>query len=161
MLEVVEENVNMMEDKDHNCYDLNMSSLIHSNKPILMLRGAHSRESSQGPLVIRGPNSNQSSKPKQVSSQSLNVVMQSQGPLIIKGPSSNQPSKPKQVQSKNVPSKLVVNPKSSYNLVDHLQRTPTQILTFELLELSPRHKQVLEDALHMENVPNNLDVDQF
>ena len=58
MLEVVEESVNTMEDKDPNGYDLNMSSPIHGNKPILMLRGAHSKESSQGPLVIRGPNSN-------------------------------------------------------------------------------------------------------
>ena len=124
MLEVVEESVNMMEDKDPNGYNLNLSSPILGEKPILVLRGAHSRESSQGPLVIRGPNSNQSSKPKKVSSQSFNVVTWSQGPLVIKGPSSNQPSKPKQVQSKYVPSKLVVNPRSNYNLVDKFQRTP-------------------------------------
>ena len=96
-----------------------------------------------------------------MSSQSLNVVTQSQGPLVIKGPSSNQPSKPKQVQSNYVPSKLVVNPRLNYNLVDKLQRTPTQISIFELLELSPRHKKVLEDALHKENIPKNLDIDQF
>ena len=58
MLEVVEESVNMMEDKDPNGYDLNMSSLIHGNKPILMLRGAQYRESYKGLLVIKGPNSN-------------------------------------------------------------------------------------------------------
>ena len=126
-----------------------------------MLRGAHSRESSQVPLVIRCPNSNQSNKSKQLSSKSLNVVTQSQGPLIVKGPSSNQPSKPNQVQSKNVPSKPVVNPKENYYLVDQFQRTPTQISIFELLELSSRHKQVLEDALHMANIPNNLGFDQF
>ena len=65
------------------------------------------------------------------------------------------------MQSKNVPSKPIVNPKLNYNLVDQLQRIPTQILIFELVELSPRHRQVLEDALRMENVPKNLDVDQF
>ena len=90
-----------------------------------------------------------------MSSQSLNVVTQSQGPLVIKGPSSNQPSKSKKVQYKNVPSKPTINPKANYNLVDQLQRTPAQISIFELLELSPKHKQVLEDALRMENVPNN------
>ena len=56
MLEVVEESVNMMKNKDPNGHGLNMSSPIHANKPILMLRGAHSKESSEGPLVIRGPN---------------------------------------------------------------------------------------------------------
>ena len=55
---IVEESVNMMEDKDPNGYILNLSSPIPSKKPLLVLRGAHSRESSQGPLVIRGPNSN-------------------------------------------------------------------------------------------------------
>ena len=140
MLEVVEESVNMMEDKDPNCYDLNLSSPILGEKRILVLRGAYSRDSSQGPIVIRGPNSNQSSKPKKVSSQSLNVVTQSQDPLVVKGPSSNQPSKPKKVQSKNIPSRPMVNPRLNYNLVDQLQRTPTQILIFEILELSSRHK---------------------
>lgn len=57
--------------------------------------------------------------------------------------------------------KPAVNPESNYNLVDQLQRTPAQILIFEILELSPRHKQIFEDALCMENVPNNLDIDQF
>ena len=75
-----------------------------------------------------------------MSSQSLNVVTWSQGPLIVKGPSSNQPSKSKQVQSKSVPSKPMINPKANYNLVDQLQRTPTQISIFKLLELSLRHK---------------------
>ena len=62
----------MMKDENPNGCDLNLSSPIPGEKPVLVLRGAHSRESSQGPLVIRGPNSNQSSKPKKVSSQSLN-----------------------------------------------------------------------------------------
>ena len=87
MLEVVEESVNMMEDKDPNGYDLNMSSPMHGNKLVLVLKGAHSKESSQGPLVIRGPNS-------------------------------IQPSKTNQVKSKNITSKLVVNLKSNYSLVD-------------------------------------------
>ena len=56
MLEVVEESVNMMEGKDSSGYNLNLSSPILGKKPILVLRGAHSRELSQGPLVIRGPN---------------------------------------------------------------------------------------------------------
>ena len=87
----------------------------------------------------------------------LNVFTQIQGPLIIKGPSSNEPSKSNQVQSKSVPSKPAVNPKVNYNLVDQFQRTPTHISIFELLELPLRHKQVLENALCMENIPNNLD----
>lgn len=65
------------------------------------------------------------------------------------------------MQSKNVPSKPAINPKLNYNLVDQLQRTPAQISIFKLLELSLRHKQVLEDALQMANVPKNLDFDQF
>ena len=55
----------------------------------------------------------------------------------------------------------MVNPRSNYNLVDQLQRTLAQILIFEILELSLRHKQVLEDALCMKNIPKNLDVNQL
>ena len=66
-LEVLEESVNMMEDKDPNGHDSNMSSPIHGDKPILVLRGAHSKESSQGPLVIRGPNSNLCKFPPKIS----------------------------------------------------------------------------------------------
>ena len=58
MLEVVEGSVNMMEDKDPSGYDLNLSSPIPGEKPVLVPRGSHSRESSQGTLVIRGTNSN-------------------------------------------------------------------------------------------------------
>ena len=60
MLEVVEESVKMIEDKDPNDCDLNLISYIPGEKIILVLRGSHSRESSQGPLFIRGPNSNHS-----------------------------------------------------------------------------------------------------
>lgn len=50
---------------------------------------------------------------------------------------------------------------SSYDLVHQLQRTPTQISIFELLELSPLHKEILEKALRTTNVPTNIDPDQF
>ena len=46
MLEVVEESVNMMEDKDPSGYDLNLNSPIIGEKIVLVLMGAHSRESS-------------------------------------------------------------------------------------------------------------------
>ena len=58
MLEVIEKSVNMTEDKDPNGHGLNVSSPIHGNKPILVLRGDNSKVPTQGPLVIRGPNSN-------------------------------------------------------------------------------------------------------
>ena len=50
---------------------------------------------------------------------------------------------------------------SSYDLVHQLQRTPAQISIFELLKLSPLHKEILEKALCMENVPNDIDPDKF
>ena len=73
MLEVVEENVNMMRSKDPYGYD---SPPIVDEEPILVLKVPHFRELSHGPLVIKGPNSSHSSKPKQASSQNLNVVTQ-------------------------------------------------------------------------------------
>lgn len=85
MLELVEENVNMMRNKDPYGYNLDMDSPpIFDDKFILVLRGPHSK----------------------VSSQSLKVVTQSQGPLVIRGPNSSQPSKPKQVASKILPQNL-------------------------------------------------------
>ena len=57
-LGVVDENVNMMGNKESYGNDLDMDSPIHGENPSLVLRGTHSRVSSQGPLVIRGPNSN-------------------------------------------------------------------------------------------------------
>ena len=53
MLEVIEESANMMEDKYSSGYDSNFISPILGEKNIFVLRGAHSIESSQGPLVIR------------------------------------------------------------------------------------------------------------
>ena len=50
---------------------------------------------------------------------------------------------------------------SSYDLVHQLQKTPAQISIFELLELSPLHKEILEKALHAMRVPPNLDPDKF
>ena len=55
MIEVVEENVNMIEDTDPNGYDLNVSSLIHGEQSILVLRGPHPNVSSQGPLILKDP----------------------------------------------------------------------------------------------------------
>ena len=45
----------------------------------------------------------------------------------------------------------------SYDLVHQLQKTPAQISIFELLELSPLHKEILEKALRVASVPPNLD----
>ena len=59
-------------------------------------------------------------------------------------------------------SKQVVQPAiSSYNLVSHLQWTPTQISIFELLELSPLHKEILEKALRATNFPTYIDAKRF
>ena len=50
---------------------------------------------------------------------------------------------------------------SSYDLVQQLQKTPVQISIFELLELSPLHKEILEKALCVVSVPPNIDLDKF
>lgn len=46
---------------------------------------------------------------------------------------------------------------SIYDLVSQLQRTHAQILIFELLEISPLHKEILEKALCTSNFPMNTD----
>ena len=38
---------------------------------------------------------------------------------------------------------------------------PAQISIFELLELSPLHKDLLEKALHSTNIPIDIDAEQF
>ena len=44
-----------------------------------------------------------------------------------------------------------------YNLVNQLLKTPAHISIFELLQISPEHKEIFTKAL----VPNNLDVSRF
>lgn len=62
---------------------------------------------------------------------------------------------------KGVPSKTIATPSNQYNIVDQLQKIPTQISIFELLKISPSHKEVLEQALMATTILNNLDVCQF
>ena len=50
---------------------------------------------------------------------------------------------------------------SSYDLVHQLQKTPTQISIFELLELSPLHKEILEKALCVASILQNIELDKF
>lgn len=51
-------------------------------------------------------------------------------------------------------SKAKTLPKTQYNLVDQLQKTPAQISILELLKISPTHKDILEQALVDTIVPN-------
>ena len=48
---------------------------------------------------------------------------------------------------------------ASYSILDQLQRTNTQIMIFELLKISPAHRQILDKALTKENVPQDLDLE--
>ena len=50
---------------------------------------------------------------------------------------------------------------SSYDILHWLKWTPTQISIFELLDSSPLHKEILEKALWMVNVPNDIDPDRL
>lgn len=52
-------------------------------------------------------------------------------------------------------------PKTQYNLVDQLRRSPAQISILELLRLLPKHKDMLEQALVETNVLQDLDIDKF
>ena len=44
-----------------------------------------------------------------------------------------------------------------YNVVNQLLKTPAHISIFELLQISPEHKEILKKAL----APKNLDVSRF
>ena len=50
---------------------------------------------------------------------------------------------------------------SKYDLVSQLQCTLAQISIFELLELSPLHKDILEKALRFANIPTDIDAERF
>ena len=50
---------------------------------------------------------------------------------------------------------------ASYSILNQLQRTNTQISIFELLKISSAHRQILDKALTKENVPQDLDLEQF
>ena len=50
---------------------------------------------------------------------------------------------------------------SNYNLFNQLGKTPTQISTVDLLQSSPQHQKILDQALKDSVVPNNIDVAKF
>lgn len=52
-------------------------------------------------------------------------------------------------------------PKIQYDLVSQLCKTLAQISILELLKLSPKHKNILEQVLLETNVPQDLDADKF
>lgn len=52
-------------------------------------------------------------------------------------------------------------PKIQYDLVSQLRKTPAQISILELLKLSSKHKDILEQVLLETNVPQDLDADKF
>ena len=96
-----------------------------------------------------------------------NAVTRSRTKIILKGsePSAT-PSNPTMdmtaVGSTGKTSKLVHSTNAaSYNILDQLQCTSTQITIFELLKISPTHREILNKALSEENVPKDLDLNQF
>ena len=77
--------------------------------------------------------------------------------LRVVGPSRQSTHKNLGVSSsKSTPTFL----KTRYNLLDHLQQTPSQISIFELFELSLIHQEILEKYLLMKNIPKYLDFDK-
>ena len=83
------------------------------------------------------------------SCETLNVMTKGQAKVVLHTA---------QDLKSTVPPKLVGSlAMSSYDLVHQLQKTLAQISIFELLELSPLHKEILEKALHVVSVPQNID----
>ena len=86
-------------------------------------------------------------------SEPLNAVTRGQSNVVLKvAQDPKNASSSKQLTSSKI---------SNYDLVSQLQRTPTKISIFELLELSPLHKDILEKALHSASVPMDIDMEQF
>jgi hypothetical protein len=52
-------------------------------------------------------------------------------------------------------------PASRYDLISQLKKTPAQISILELLDTSPIHKEILEQALQGSRVPENINAAQF
>ena len=50
---------------------------------------------------------------------------------------------------------------ASYSILNQLQRTNTQISIFELLKISPAHRQILDKALTEANIPQDIDLEWF
>ena len=50
---------------------------------------------------------------------------------------------------------------ASYSILNQLQHTNAQISIFELLKISPAHRQILDKALNEANVPQDLDLERF
>lgn len=68
------------------------------------------------------------------------------------------PRDPKHVLSSKKVAQLAI---SIYDLMSQLQWTPTQIPIFELLELSPLHKEILEKSLCTTNVSTTIHAEKF
>ena len=86
-------------------------------------------------------------------SEPLNAVTRGQSKVVLKFSRDH----------KNAPSskQLITSKSPNYDLVNQLRRTPAQISIFELLELSPLHKDILEKALRSTNVPTDIDAERF
>ena len=122
----------------------NVINMVEPVESIFMMR---SQETKVPKIVLRTLDN--SSPP----SEALNVVTRGQAKVVLR---TNQDPKP------SAPSKSTgLSTMSSYDLVHQLQKTPAQISIFELLELSPLHKKILEKSLHAMCVPPNLDPDKF
>lgn len=50
---------------------------------------------------------------------------------------------------------------NQYDLVNQLEKTPTHISIFELLHISPPHKEIIDKALQETLIPTDLLMDQF
>ena len=86
-------------------------------------------------------------------SEPLNAITRGKSKVVLKV---SQDPKNASSSKQSTTSKI-----SNYDLVSQLQRTPAQISIFELLELSPLHKDILEKALHSASVPMDIDTELF
>ena len=117
------------------------------------------------PYVLRGLASNVSDTTS--SDACANIVTRSRAKIVLKGPEpSAAPSNPTvdmtDVGSTGKTSKLVYPTNAaSYSILDQLQRTSAQITIFELLKISPAHREILNKALSEANVPKDLDLNRF
>lgn len=73
--------------------------------------------------------------------------------ITIPSPSTKQPQ--------SGPSTKQSQPKSQFNLIDQLGKTPVQIYILELLHISPMHKSILDKTLQYFSILQDIDVNQF
>lgn len=86
-------------------------------------------------------------------SEPLNAITRGKSKVILKvSHDSKNASSSKQTTTSRI---------SNYDLVSQLQRTLAQISIFELLELFPLHKDILEKVLVSANIPTNIDAERF